>query len=224
MSDTRHRNRATGARPKSHTRPLSDSKWGRPAHLPPKTNERLVRRPIEDIHPGHHRESWHRSWSRNWWHSRHRSSCYPYVVGLVDKVDPTSCQSLPSRAFPSRPPRLRQGAQLPPLGAPASLPHGPLASNGAFHIAGVAAVAPACGTLFGKLGIASPQPTSSLHPHHERSDGRCVPLVMGPTCHIAYTSTPGPAQGHLSHRPCPAPSFRTLRHQLPRVPGKSSAT
>ena len=39
-----------------------------PPTIPPKTNERLIRRPIEVIHPGHHRESWHRSWSRNWWH------------------------------------------------------------------------------------------------------------------------------------------------------------
>ena len=98
--------------------------------------------------------SWHRSWSRNWWYSRHRNSRHPYVVGLVDKVDPASCQSLPSRAFSSRPPRLRQGAQLPPLGAPTSLPHGLVARNGAFHIACVAAVAPAYGTLVGILGIA----------------------------------------------------------------------
>ena len=38
--------------------------------------------------------------------------------------------------------------------------------------------------------------------------------MAGTTCHIAYTSTPGPAQAHLSHRQFPAPSFRTLRHQL----------
>ena len=137
---------------------------------------------------------------------------------------PTSCQSLPSHAFSSRSLRLRQGAQHPPLGAPAPFPHALLARNGVCHTVGVAAVVPANGTQSDKLDIASPQPIFSLDPYHEHPDGRCMPHVTGTICHIACTTTPGPVHSPLSQRPCPAPSFQTLRPQLPFLPGKSSAT
>ena len=80
-----------------------------------------------------------------------------------------------------------------------------------FHIAGVAATAPANGTLSDISSIARPRPSFSFCPCHECSDGRCRPLVKGTTCHTACTVTPAPGRsGPVGVSKMAAPSYLHL--------------